>query len=52
VDSGGSAENLTKSLAVICDEDCGIFAEIARDSILCISADFGWDEKHVNDPPD
>jgi CYTH domain-containing protein len=34
------------------DEDGGILAEIGRDSILGASAEFGWDENHVNEPQD
>jgi hypothetical protein len=34
------------------DEDGGIVAEIVRDSVLCTSAEFAWDEKHVNEPQD
>ena len=37
-------------VTIDCDEDGGILAEIGRDSILCTSAEYGWDEKHVNEP--
>jgi hypothetical protein len=31
------------------DED-GIIAEIGRDSVLCTSCEFGWDDRHENEP--
>jgi hypothetical protein len=34
------------------EEDGGIGAYIGRDEVLCTSAEFGWDEKHVNEPQD
>jgi hypothetical protein len=34
------------------DEDGGIIAEIGRDSVLCKSCEFGWTEKHCNEPQD
>jgi hypothetical protein len=34
------------------DEDGGISAQIGRDDVLCTSAEFGWDEKHVNEGQD
>ena len=34
------------------DEDGGILAGIGRDSILCTSCEFGWTEKHCNEPQD
>ena len=33
-------------------EDGGISVDIGRDNILCTSAEFGWIEKHVNEPQD
>jgi len=33
-------------------EDGGISVGIGRDSILCTSAEFGWTEKHENEPQD
>jgi hypothetical protein len=34
------------------DEVGGIVADIARDGIHCTSAEFGWHEKHQNEPQD
>ena len=33
-------------------EDGGISVDIGRDSILCTGTEFGWAEKHVNEPQD
>jgi hypothetical protein len=32
------------------DEDGGIVAEIGRDSVLCTSCEFGWNDRHDNEP--
>lgn len=34
------------------DEDGGIIADIHRSGIFVTSAEFGWREKHVNEPQD
>jgi hypothetical protein len=41
----------TWEIDVRADED-GIVAEIGRDSVLCTSCEFGWDDKHDNEPQD
>jgi hypothetical protein len=32
------------------DDDGGIIADIGRDGVLCTSAEFGWPDKHENEP--
>ncbi len=32
------------------DEDGGIVADIARDGIYCTGAEFGWRDRHDNEP--
>jgi CYTH domain-containing protein len=50
VDHGGKHWEI--DVRIDTDEDGGIVAEIGRDSILCTSCEFGWTEKHCNEPQD
>jgi hypothetical protein len=34
------------------DDDYGINVDVGRDSVLCTSCAFGWNEKHENEPQD
>ncbi len=50
VDHGGKHWEI--DVTIDADEDGGILAGIGRDSILCTSCEFGWTEKHCNEPQD
>ncbi len=34
------------------DDDYGINVDLGRDSVLCTSCAFGWNDKHDNEPKD
>jgi hypothetical protein len=50
VQQGGKAWEIV--VRIDTDQDGGIIADIGRDSVLCTSCAFGWNEKHENEPQD
>jgi len=33
-------------------DDTGLSADIIRDGVLCTGAEFGWNDRHANEPQD